>query len=66
MKICVYKEKDSSNSKVWEILWDVQFDENIKDLKFAPKFLGLVLATVQAHGEIKFYSPINMGKLSDW
>lgn len=66
MKICVHKEKDESGSKSWETLWDVKFDESIRDIKFAPKFLGLVLSTVQAHGEIKFYSPVNMGKLTDW
>ena len=44
----------------------MQLTDNIKDIKFAPKFLGLVFAAATANGEIRVYSPISEGNLKDW
>jgi len=44
----------------------MQLTDNIKDIKFAPKFFGLAFAAACANGEIKFYTPISQGNLKDW
>ena len=40
--------------------------EEVRDIKFAPKFVGLNLSAVSANGEIKFYAPVSNHKLNEW
>ena len=40
--------------------------DNIKDIKFAPKIIGLAFAVAMAVGEIRIYSPVQLNELGDW
>jgi hypothetical protein len=40
--------------------------ENIKDIKFSPKFFNLVLGAACYSGDLKFYTPIQPNDLKDW
>jgi hypothetical protein len=39
---------------------------DVKDIKFAPKFFGLAFAAACSNGEVKFFTPISIGNLKDW
>jgi hypothetical protein len=44
----------------------VQLNDLIKDIKFAPRFFGLVIAVALQSGKIKFYKPTSEGDLKMW
>jgi hypothetical protein len=48
-----------NTGRTWENLWTMQLTDNIKDIKFAPKFFGLAFATATANGEIRVFTPIS-------
>lgn len=41
-------------------------NSQIRDIKFAPKHVGLVLAVACTDGTVKFYKPTVPTDLSDW
>ena len=52
-------KKDTVNIKTsWEQIWlNNNSNQQVRDIKFAPKFNGLVLSVACADGVVKFYSP---------
>lgn len=77
-KVCFYKERSTSEKfgtkqkgqvdtgKVWESVAIVQLNDLIKDIKFAPRFFGLVIAVALQSGKVKFYKPTSEGDLKMW
>ena len=43
-----------------------QLNDPIKDIKFAPKFFGLVIAVALQSGKVKFYKPTSEGDIKMW
>lgn len=44
----------------------MQLNDSVRDIKFAPRFFGLVLGAACSNGEVKFYSPNDLSHLKDW
>jgi len=61
------EEEDSQGKKVWvqkTIIGDSR--ESVSDIKFAPRHLGLKLATCSADGFVRIYEAIDVMNLSYW
>ncbi len=41
-------------------MWTMQMNSSVKDIKFAPKFMGLTLAAACSSGDVKFFTPIEL------
>jgi WD40 repeat protein len=77
-KVCFYKERSTSEKfgvkqkghvdtgKVWEKEMIAQLNDPIKDIKFAPRFFGLVIAVALQSGKVKFYKPTSEGDIKMW
>ena len=51
----------------WEQIWlNNNSNQQVRDIKFAPKFNGLVLSVACADGVVKFYSPQSLQDLCNW
>ena len=73
----VYKEKETfdknagvkknilSTGRTWNCEIRLSIDAPIRDIKFAPRFFGLVLAVACGNGDIKIFQP-NGDDLNDW
>ena len=65
-KVNTTLSKDIVNTcYTWEELWIMKLPD-LKDIKFAPKFFGLALATACTNGEVQFYRPTTMDDLRLW
>jgi len=51
---------------VWENVAIVQLNDLIKDIKFSPRFFGLVIAVALQSGKVKFYKPTSDGDIKMW
>ena len=48
-----------NTGRIWEGVWAMQMSSSVKDIKFAPKLMGLTLAAACASGVVKFFTPID-------
>jgi hypothetical protein len=48
-----------NTGRTWEGVWAMQMSSSVKDIKFAPKFMGLTLAAACSSGVVKFFTPID-------
>ena len=74
----IYKEKEIfdknnaprknplSTGRQWDSVRSLSIDAPIRDIKFAPRFFGLVLAVACANGNIKIYQPNTGDDLGEW